>query len=596
MKKVKFLGFKTMVTTIVGLGLIGCGGGSSSTTILPTNQTTTKEAQLIDSAIQGVDYTTNSLSGTTDESGTFQYNPTDTTITFRVGSLTLADFNLSKLNSDNKLLPADIFGVSRENTTDANLLKFIRVVQSLDTDNNPNNGILIDDNTKGFLATDINIKDANISQLKTIMISANKTLKLERASREHYKSTLSSIGVSPQFAPFVTVWETNSTDSNITIPTNSNYTYNYIVDWSDGNIENNITGDITHTYSTDGNHTVKISGEFPHLYMIQRNEDDILSATTEERNNAKQLQLVLSWGDIIWKNFKSSFALCQNIQFNSNNTPNLKDVTSMNSMFTYAINFNSNINDWDVRNITDMAYLCYGAKSFNQPLNRWDVSNVTSMIEMFDEAKNFNQPLNNWNISNVKYTSYMFLNADNFNQPLNDWNTSSIISFQGMFYYAKTFNQPLSKWDISNAQYIGQMFSHAENFNQDISSWNTSNVTAMQSIFEATNEFNQDISDWNTSNVIHMSYMFNGAKKFNKPLNKWDVSKVQRMRQMFSHAESFNQDISNWNTSNVTDMEFMFIDASAFANQDLSGWDVSKVTKHDFFMTRAGSGNTEPNW
>lgn len=49
--------------------------------------------------------------------------------------------------------------------------------------------------------------------------------------------------------PFVTVWETTASDNNITIPTNSNYTYNYTVDWGDGNIENNITGDITHTYS-----------------------------------------------------------------------------------------------------------------------------------------------------------------------------------------------------------------------------------------------------------------------------------------------------------------------------------------------------------
>ena len=176
MIKVKSLGLQTIVTTIFGLSLIGCGGGSSSNNTSPTS--TVKEAQLVDSAIQGVDYTTNSLSGITDESGTFQYNSTDTTITFKVGSLTLADFNLSKLNSDNKLLPADIFDVNRTNTTDANLLKFIRVVQSLDNDNNPDNGILIDDNTKGFLSTDINIKDANISQLQTIMISANKTLKL----------------------------------------------------------------------------------------------------------------------------------------------------------------------------------------------------------------------------------------------------------------------------------------------------------------------------------------------------------------------------------------------------------------------------------
>jgi len=68
--------------------------------------------------------------------------------------------------------------------------------------------------------------------------------------------------------PFITVWETNSTDSNITIPTNSgNYTYNYTVDWGDENVTNNVAGDATHTYGTDGNHTVKIYGTLLIWYL-----------------------------------------------------------------------------------------------------------------------------------------------------------------------------------------------------------------------------------------------------------------------------------------------------------------------------------------
>ena len=41
------------------------------------------------------------------------------------------------------------------------------------------------------------------------------------------------------------------------------------------------------------------------------------------------------------------------------------------------------------------------AKNFNQPLNNWNVSKVTNMREMFYEAKAFNQNISNWNTKNV---------------------------------------------------------------------------------------------------------------------------------------------------------------------------------------------------
>jgi len=446
MIKVKSLGLQTIVTTIFGLSLIGCSSGSSSENSSPTS--TVKEAQLVDSAIQGVDYTTNSLSGITDESGTFQYNSTDTTITFKVGSLTLADFNLSKLNSDNKLLPADIFDVNRTNTTDANLLKFIRVVQSLDNDNNPDNGILIDDNTKGFLSTDINIKDANISQLQTIMTNANKTLKLERASREHYKSTLSGMGISPQFAPFVTVWETTASDNNITIPTNSNYTYNYTVDWGDGIIENNITGDKTHIYSVDGNHTVQISGEFPSLKMIQG--EYLWPETNEEISNASQLKKLIKWGDIQWKDMENMFAETSSLNIEATDTPILSNTTSMKCMFYFAYNIQiNNINDWNVSNIINMSHLFSSTFTFDKNISAWDVSNVTTMRNMF-ESTNFNQDISSWDVSNVTDMQAMFNYATKFNQNISNWNVNNVTNMSWMFRNATSFtNQDLTNWNVN---------------------------------------------------------------------------------------------------------------------------------------------------
>jgi surface protein len=568
---IKSLGFKTIATILFGLGLIGCGGGSDATSSTTSTSATIQEAQLIDSAIEGVEYTTNSLSGITTDTGTFQYNPTDTTITFKAGSLTLAGFNLSRLDSDKKLLPADIFGLSRENTTDANLLKFIRVVQSLDNDNDPSNGILIDDNTKGFLATEIDIKDANLSQLKTMVEGAGKTFKLERSSRDHYKTTLVSMGISPEFTPFVTVWTTIGTttshhniafnDRNITIPTNPNYTYNYTVDWGDGHSDTNITGDKSHLYAKDGNYTIKIYGTFPAIY---NNSGDI---DENPNQNAWHLMKVTSWGDIEWKSMEDAFSGCFNVQVEANDIPITSAVISMKKMYYYATSFNHDLDNWDVSNVVDMSALFYNATDFNGTLKNWNVSKAIDMNTMFTFTK-FNSDITDWNVSNVTNMEYMF-GATPFNQDIGNWNVSNVTNMRDMF--------------------------DTTPFNQDISDWNVSNVTNMQGMFIGT-PFNQDIGDWNTSSVVDMGNMFGGAGAFNQDISGWDTSSVTDMHAMFSGATAFNQDISGWDTSRVVSMGYMLYGASNFTNHDLSGWNVGNVTDHTNFMTNAGSGNTEPNW
>ena len=135
-----------------------------------------KKGHLIDSAIKCVKYTTDSTSGDTDKDGTFSYSPKDKTITFSLGNLIIAkDFDLSTINSDGIILPADIAGVDRTNISNGNIMKLIRVLQSLDNDNNPSNGISIDEDTKGYLNTKVNIVDTDMVMLKKIVTDANKT-------------------------------------------------------------------------------------------------------------------------------------------------------------------------------------------------------------------------------------------------------------------------------------------------------------------------------------------------------------------------------------------------------------------------------------
>jgi surface protein len=368
------------------------------------------------------------------------------------------------------------------------------VLQSLDDDNNPDNGIFIDDNTKGYLTEEINIIDVNISKFETIVKNAQKRFVSQRKSREHYIKTLKSMSINPEVVPFITVWETTSDDENITIPIDSNYTYNYTVDWGDGTIIKNINNNITHTYSSIGKHKVKISGKFPAI-----------------KTSSEKLQTITQWGDIAWSSFKDAFSNCSNLDVNTTDTPALSDVHSISGMFSNASNLKGNkyFNNWDVSSVTDMSFMFSDTEAFNQPLNNWNVSNVTSMSSMFSGTKVFNQALDKWNVSKVTSMIFMFTDAKDFNQPLNNWDVSSVTNMDSMFEEATNFNQPLNNWNVSNVTSMSSMFSDAEAFNQALNNWNVSSVTSMSWMFRGASAFkNQDLSTWNVkSGVGHLNFM-----------------------------------------------------------------------------------------
>lgn len=76
-----------------------------------------------------------------------------------------------------------------------------------------------------------------------------------------------SLNIHAQNAPFITTWEAMYSENlKITIPTEGSG-YNYTVDFGDGTVLNNITGDVTHTYIQPGVYTVSISGDFPRIHF-----------------------------------------------------------------------------------------------------------------------------------------------------------------------------------------------------------------------------------------------------------------------------------------------------------------------------------------
>ncbi|PIB26896.1 BspA family leucine-rich repeat surface protein [Maribacter sp. 4G9] len=380
------------------------------------------------------------------------------------------------------------------------------------------------------------------------------------------------IGIKANSQSFTSIWNTNNTSSGssaaneVTIPTNPAYTtYNYDIDWGDGNTDTGVTGNITHTYAATGNYTISITGTFPAIYF---------NAT----GDLLKIIEILDWGNIQWQTFENAFMGCENLNFDAINSPDLSQVTNMAQTFRNCHSFNGIMNNWDVSNVTTMRGLFQGASIFNRPLDAWNTISVTDMSNTFNGANAYNEPLDNWNVASVTTMVGMFSGAGNFNQNINNWDVSQVTNMAGTFQATGNFNRPLNNWNVSNVTDMSNMF-YSSGFNQPIGNWNVINVTNMSGMF-AQGQFNHPIESWNVSNVTNMSNMFYRHRTFNQPLNNWDVSNVTNMAGMFDGwiwNVTFNQPLDSWDVSNVTNMSYMFRDTDNF-NQDITGWVVNNVT------------------
>jgi surface protein len=378
------------------------------------------------------------------------------------------------------------------------------------------------------------------------------------------------------YSPMITEWSL-TTNNSITLPLPSTGTYDFIVDWGDGNSNTVSAYNVgnQHTYATSGIKTVSVSGLMTHWSF--NNAGDKLKITS-----------VLSGGYTGLTNLSGGFRGCSNLTFIENNPIWTRNVNTMYLMFHIATAFNSDISNWNVSNVTDMYYMFGGATSFNQNISGWNTSNVITMTGMLS-GTSFNSDISSWNVSNVTDMVSMFNNATSFNQDISSWNVSNVTDMSSMFLSATNFNQPLNSWNVSNVTNMNQMF-RLSGFNQPLNSWDTGNVSNMHQLFD-NSPFNQDISAWNVSNVIDMGYMFLSATNFNQPLNSWNVSNVTNMSGMLDSATSFNQPLNSWDISKVTNMNYTLSNATSF-NQDISSWSVSSVTSMASILSNTSFSTT----
>ena len=338
---------------------------------------------------------------------------------------------------------------------------------------------------------------------------------------------------------FISVWDTalTSDDSSgnmeIHLPLMGIGTYNFTIDWGDGN-SSQITDweqtNTTHTYNAEGNYTLQITGT-------------IIGWAFNNGGDKLKILEIIQWGNLQLGNLGGYFYGSANLVINATDIPNLNGITNFHNAFTgcFSLGNTGNFDSWDVSQITDMGSMFQGARTFNQSLSSWNVSKVTDMSWMFGGLYYFG------------YTIHPI-----FDKPLNHWDVSHVTDMSGMFY-SSTFNQSLDQWDVSHVRYMSRMF-ESSSFNLPLDQWDVTSVYDMSRMFYYSS-FNQPINQWDVSHVRYMSRMFANSP-FNQTLNNWDVSQVTDMSLMFFSATSFNQALNQWDVSQVTTMELMLNDTS----------------------------------
>ena len=138
---------KPLVLSLAVASLAACGGGGGGNTGSEPNSGNVstpevKTGQFLDSAVEGLRYETPTQHGFTNQFGSFSYIPGES-IKFYLGSTFLGE-----VLAQTELTPLDLMGAGDDPDKLQNLL---RVLQTLDADNDPSNGITINPTGQDYL-------------------------------------------------------------------------------------------------------------------------------------------------------------------------------------------------------------------------------------------------------------------------------------------------------------------------------------------------------------------------------------------------------------------------------------------------------------
>ncbi|MBW8191754.1 DM13 domain-containing protein [Neiella marina] len=186
----KLLAYLGLFISSLMLSACGGGGGSESTSsnAAQTESPTIYTGRFIDSAVIGLSYQTATQQGQTNADGEFSYQLNET-VTFSIGSITLPE-----VTATNLITPLDIF--STEDIYDDQVINLIRLLQSLDNDQDPTNGIVLTEAVH-TMATGLDSDFSNESYEQLLMdlsLDANNMVTTQDAAF-HFQQSLDELNI-----------------------------------------------------------------------------------------------------------------------------------------------------------------------------------------------------------------------------------------------------------------------------------------------------------------------------------------------------------------------------------------------------------------
>jgi len=192
----------TVISSIIlGIAVSACGGGGSETAspvvealvvTTPTTSTTpaTFTGMFVDSAVEGLSYSTPSGSGVTDENGEFTYQM-DEKVTFSLGGITFPEIDAKSI-----ITPLDLFD-TMELDHEA-VVNTLRLLQSLDADGDADNGIQISELVRTFASmVTLDLSDTDFESKMTALLSnsglLNSVLVSSTDAIAHFQMTLDAL-------------------------------------------------------------------------------------------------------------------------------------------------------------------------------------------------------------------------------------------------------------------------------------------------------------------------------------------------------------------------------------------------------------------
>lgn len=177
----------------LALSLAACGGGDSSPSKQDQTDNAVKTGRLLDSAVEGIEYRTESRTGITGPNGEFSYLEGETVV-FGLGDLSFPAVRAAQI-----LTPLELAGTG--DIRDTGVVNMARLLQSLDKDCDPSNGITISGEALLSAAgLSLDFEDPDFDQ-KVINLVANggqtsdscKTLIPEDDAVAHLQETLDQL-------------------------------------------------------------------------------------------------------------------------------------------------------------------------------------------------------------------------------------------------------------------------------------------------------------------------------------------------------------------------------------------------------------------